>query len=423
MNRALASFGVALLLASSGGCSSAGAQEEARLRLFNRIALLFERYNAALGMQGEVMPVAVGAEITRLVDERFGEVAEGLTGEDPRLQSDAAFALGFSKKREAVGLLVKAVRNPAPAVRANAAASLGMLAFEDVPIPPFLELLKDPDPLVRQAALFGLRPLLSEGRDRGLRDEIHEKLSDPVMDVRNEALILLRKLKKKESVPVILERSIKDADPLVRANAAAALGAMGPVALDATPALIEMLRDDVPKVVESAWVALKAIHLRDFDRSYGSWRGWYDEEILNVYVCLDHKDVSQPVPGECPRCKSKLDRIPRDTFRKTRVSEEAFSCPDHPEVLTSTTGKCGWAGCGKELVPRKPPAPLYTCPVHAEILTTTPAKCGKPGCGKELVPREADPTIYACPSHPEVQTTTPGKCGKAGCGKDLAPKK
>lgn len=423
MRPILASLGALTLLAAAGGCSSAGEREESRLRLFNRIALLFERYNAALGTQDEVLPAAIGAEISRLVDEHFDEVSEGLAGGDPRQQGDAAFALGFSKKREAADLLLKAVRLPTPEVRANAAASLGLLGQDGVPSEAFLDLLKDPEPAVRQAALFGLRPLLSQGRDRGLLDAIHAKLSDPVMDVRNEALILLRKLKKKESIPLILERSVRDADSLVRANAAAAMGAMGPAAMEATPALIEMLRDDVPKVVESAWVALKAIHSKDLDRSYGSWRGWYDEEMQHVYVCPDHKDVCSPMPGECPRCQGRLDRIPRETYRKTRVSADAYACPDHPEVLTSTPGKCGRPGCGRDLVARKPEPSLYACPAHPEVQTFTPGFCGKPGCGKELVLQKSAPTVFVCPQHPEVVTTTPGKCGREGCGKDLVPRK
>jgi len=209
----------------------------------------------------------------------------------------------------------------------------------------------------------------------------------------------------------------------VRANAAATLGAMGAKAQDATPVLIEMLRDDVPKVVESAWVALKAIHQKDFDRSYGSWRGWYDEEAQHLYTCLDHKEVSQNSPGECPKCKAKLERLPIETIRKSRAPEGPFACPDHHEVLTSTPGKCGRPGCGRELLYRRPEPVFYVCPDHPEVVTATPSRCGKPDCGKELVPREAGLKVYSCPTHPEVQTATPGKCGKSGCGKDLAPNK
>ncbi len=391
MNRSLAALGplaLPALLAWAAGCGGIGEREESQLRLFNRIAYCFERYNAALDEQDDALKVPIGRELARLADGRFEDVAAGLASEDARRQSLAAFALGFSKNSVAAGLLARAAGNPIPAVRANAAAALGMLAVEDVPTKPLVDLLKDPEPQVRQAALFGLCSMLSETRDRGLLETVHGMLGDPAMDVRNEALIVLRKLRRKESVPVILGKPVKDADPLVRSNAAAALGAIGRDAADATPALIEMLRDDVPKAVESAWVALKAIHQKDLDRSYGGWRGWYDDEVQNVYVCPDHKDVSQAVPGECPQCKAKLDRMPRDAARKSKAPEGPFACPDHPEVMTST-----------------------------------PGKCGRTACGKDLVPREAAPAVCACPSHPEVQTATPGRCGKPACGKDLVPRK
>jgi len=418
----LAPLALAGLLAPGPGCSGVQEQEEAKARLFNRINFLFVQFNDAWVEPNEARQASVRAELVRLVGQRFDEVAAGLSSEDKSQQVFAAFALGFSRNRAAVGLLEGAVRSPVPAVRANAAAALGMLGFEDISERPFADLLKDPEPVVRQGALVGLCLLLGENRDRGLLGAIHEKLQDPVMDVRNDALILLRKLKRKESVPVILERPVKDADPLVRANAAATLGAMGPNALEATPALIEMLRDDVPKVVESAWVALKAVHQKDFDRSYGSWRGWYEDELQHHYTCLEHKDVSLPVPGECPTCKVKLERLPRDSGKKSQAPAGPFTCPDHPEVLTSTPGKCGRTHCGKELVPQKPESLLYACPEHPDILTTTPARCGKPGCGKDLVRRDPHPTYYVCPLHTEVLTTTPAKCGKPGCGKELVPK-
>jgi hypothetical protein len=35
-------------------------------------------------------------------------------------------------------------------------------------------------------------------------------------------------------------------------------------------------------VVDEAWAALGRIHGKDFDRSYGAWRGWYEEEERNA---------------------------------------------------------------------------------------------------------------------------------------------
>ncbi|RPH38536.1 MAG: HEAT repeat domain-containing protein, partial [Planctomycetota bacterium] len=223
----------------------------------------------------------------------------------------------------------------------------------------------------------------------------HEALGDPDAHVRTEALIVLRKMRRKESVAVILGTVVKDPEPQVRAASALALAGIGREAKEATPFLVEMLKDEYHRVVEGAWVALNKIHDKDFDRSYATWRDWYEDEQRVVYTCLQHPEVTETSPGVCPKCKVKLERISREGVRKT-VQQD-------PAVV--------------------PTPALYVCPEHVEILTTSPAKCGKPGCGKELVPKKPDPVTYSCPEHTEILTTTPAKCGKPGCGKDLIPKK
>ncbi len=415
----IASPAVAVLLAVAGGCGGTGRREEFRQQLFRQIALKFERFNAALLESDEQRISSIRSEMSGLVQANFDDVVAGLSSEDPQRQSDAAFALAFSRNPAAVEPLVAAARSPVVQVRANAAASLGMLELEEVPAATFAELLKDPEPSVRLGALFGLRFLLNEKKDMGLLGEIHAKLSDPAAVVRNDAVILLRKLRREESAAKIIEFSVGDGDPLVRANAAVTLGVLGSKA--ATPVLIEMLRDDHTKVVESAWLVLKTIHKKDLDRSYSSWREWYEEEIRHHYSCPEHKEVSRPEPGECPVCKSQLERMPIEQVKKPDKEMGFYACPSHPEVVTSTPGRCGKAGCGKELVPIKPERILYTCPEHHEILTTSPSRCGK--CGKDLVPWVGERTVYGCPVHPEVVTTSPARCGKPGCGRELVPVK
>ena len=73
-----------------------------------------------------------------------------------------------------------------------------------------------------------------------------------------------------------------------------------------------------------------------------------------------------------------------------------YSCPMHPEVQSSTPGKC--PKCEMNLVAstgekakkgaaeprRETPAETYTCPMHLEIRTNGPGKC--PKCQMTLVP-------------------------------------
>jgi hypothetical protein len=70
----------------------------------------------------------------------------------------------------------------------------------------------------------------------------------------------------------------------------------------------------------------------------------------------------------------------------------------------------------------------YTCPMHPEIITTKPGKC--PKCGMTLVKMEVKKMkeetkktmemksdVYTCPMHSDVKSDKPGKCPK--CKMDL----
>ncbi|HEX7899025.1 MAG TPA: HEAT repeat domain-containing protein [Planctomycetota bacterium] len=376
------------ILAALTACSGAPSERERTLQLFDQIAYLLTKYNAALASQ-EGMPLdAATSDLRRVATEEFDRLIAALEGEDAALRADAAFAIGFSRKSEAVAPLTKACASPDIILRRNAGAALGMLGH-DAAAPAIGKLLEDPEPDVREAALFGLRALVDETRDHGLLPAVHARLADRAVGVRNEALILLRDMKRAASAEPILNRSVKDVEPLVRANAALALGAIGPaVAKAATPHLIEMLRDEESKVVESAWKALTLLNQKDFDRSYATWRDWYEDEIRNHWSCTEHRDVSAPEPGDCPHCRRKLERVLRETGRKSEPAPAYFACPDHPEVTTSTASNCGKPGCGKPLVAAKPPPVSFVCPDHPEVVTLGPSTCARPGCGKSLVPRK-----------------------------------
>lgn len=384
-------FGASLLaLAALGACSSASSEEHQADALFKRVTTLLEQYNIALGT-GEGLPLdAVTNDLRKLAAAEFDRLLAGLGSADTVRQGDAAFALGFSRRREAVAPLITACGSPDAVVRANAIAGLGMLGFEDGAAPVFERLLNDAEAEVRTAALFGLRTLVDETKDLGLLPAVLARLSDPAIGVRNEALILLRDMKRKEAVGPILAKTIKDPEPLVRANAALAVGSVGPaVAKQATPALIEVLRDEESKVVEGAWKALTTINQKDFDRSYTSWRDWYEDELRHHWSCPDHRDVSLEEPGECPRCRRKLERMLHESGRKGgEPAPSYFVCPDHPEVTVGTPGACGKAGCGKPLQAAKPPAVSYACPDHPEVTVLGPSTCARPGCGKALAPRK-----------------------------------
>jgi P-type Cu+ transporter len=68
---------------------------------------------------------------------------------------------------------------------------------------------------------------------------------------------------------------------------------------------------------------------------------------------------------------------------RTSGSRGSWTCPMHPEIVSSKPGSC--PKCGMALVPMVlPAAPEYTCPMHPEIRSPKPGSC--PKCGMALVP-------------------------------------
>lgn len=371
-------------LLAAAACSGTPSEEDRADEVFERLGALLRRYNGALESRDPLMLESVGNELRSEVSFDFPVVLAGVGSEIPERRADAASALGFSRNRDAVAALVAATGAPDVETRSNAAASLGMLAFPDTDPAPLVRLLLDPSVRVRGAALFGIRSMAGEGNAAALLPPVLRMIDDPDAMVRAEAMLALAKLRRPESREPILAKGAKDPDPLVRANTAVAVGALGKEAAPATAALIEMLRDDVAKVVEAAWRALNRIHGKDLDRSYGTWREWYEDELRHHYYCDEHKDHVQPHPGNCPTCGKKLERAPKEVIRKGEVPG-FFVCAEHPEIQTLGPAACG--KCNKPLVPGKPEGLIYSCPAHPEVVTNGPVPCGRAGCGKTLVPR------------------------------------
>ena len=390
MGRSLIAF-LLLLPLGLGGCAG---NEEAEFdnEIMLRARILFRNYSGAYAHADYQAVDAIRNDFRRLNAEGGGVLLAALLSRSEEEQGYAAFALGFSESRAAVVPLASATSHRNETVRGNAVVALGNLGFMDLPTEPFVRLLKDPLPQVRQAALFGLSLMPLDKDSRNLQGDVYARLADSDWHVRNEALLVVRRMKRPDSVTLILDGPIQDREPLVRANAALALGAIGREAGEATPFLIELLKDSDHRVVEGVWTALNRIHEKDFDRSYATWRDWFEDEQKVHYSCLEHRDVSENAPGKCPKCGRRLERTSRDLPKKVDLSA-------------------------------LPSSGLYVCPEHRDVITTSPAKCGVPGCGKDLVLKRPDPVIYVCPDHPTTVTTTPAKCGKPGCGKDLLPQK
>ena len=86
---------------------------------------------------------------------------------------------------------------------------------------------------------------------------------------------------------------------------------------------------------------------------------------------------------------------PQNLFHSTATASQesvVYSCPMHPEVQSSTPGKCPKCNMqlvapSKEAAERKAAeqtADAYTCPMHLDVRSNSPGKC--PKCQMTLVP-------------------------------------
>jgi HEAT repeat protein len=240
-----------LLVLLCARCSSPGSD------LIETIAGQRERYDNALDSQDAFRVEVEAATIGRLARERFFELLEGLGSPDPAMQDTAAFALGFSRHRAAVDPLAAATGSGRPALRAFAIAALGMLGFRDAPMEPFRRLLDDEDAQVRLSALFGLRHLAGPGCPTAVLEAVHARVSDPVMGIRNEAVLVLGRIGGAPALEILLNRPMRDPEAMVRQNVARALGTIRGPAERIAPALKELMKDEDPGVARAAQTSLR----------------------------------------------------------------------------------------------------------------------------------------------------------------------
>jgi HEAT repeat protein len=155
--------------------------------------------------------------------------------EDPSRRRTSVKALAFTKDERAAPVLARCLATKGDErLLAGATFALARIADPATPLPPLLDAARDPDPDVRSNALLALWHVLDARRDAGL----------PPLDGATRA-----------SAVATMEPALFDlSDPIVRGNAAAALGALGdPRAVDS---LSNLLRDANPFVRTHTALAL-----------------------------------------------------------------------------------------------------------------------------------------------------------------------
>ena len=162
--------------------------------------------------------------------------------------------LASSTGQASVPVLIEALSDAEPQVRAAAAQALGEIGHVSAPALPHLFLLvKDPDADVRVKAVEAL-PKISN--DTATAHPLILALSDSAPEVRRAAASALGTLLTPTSRTVAaLAQALRDSTPTVRAAAALSLAQIGPPARASRTALLAARRDSsatVRRVVEDA---------------------------------------------------------------------------------------------------------------------------------------------------------------------------
>src|SRR5499426_454188 len=202
---------------------------------------------------GWLPAAAAQAEERRYEGRTLSEWAHLLQDPDPSAQRKAAEALRLGFEVQAVPVLNRAVETGNPSVRIEAIRALAQI---QPPAPETVATLskamRDTDPAVQRAAAAALG-------DVGAVSVLTQALKDPDKNVRRNAVRPLRRVVIRDrsstatrAVVTALADALKDPDGAVRRAAASSLGAIGPEAVDAIPALVETTVAPDPSVRNAA---------------------------------------------------------------------------------------------------------------------------------------------------------------------------
>ena len=179
------------------------------------------------------------AKVSREADAEVLRFANQLKSPDEEARRDAAIQLTQLKSDAAAAALVSALTDPSPRVRAAVAASLGERDEQSAVSSLASRLTADKDKFVRKTIAYSLGRFSGSDRTAALGSA----LIDKDQEVRGAAAVSLGDHADAAAVPA-LSAALYDKSPFVRAQAAHALGVNKRDAIQAVPALINLLSKD-----------------------------------------------------------------------------------------------------------------------------------------------------------------------------------
>src|SRR5262245_27474614 len=180
-------------------------------------------------------------------DERVVEpLIAALTDRDWQVREQAAIALGRADDERAVKTLLKALLDSEWAVREQSGRSLGT-AGQARAVEPLINALQDQHDQVREAAAKSLGII----GDRRALEPLSRASQDTDEQVRKKAAEALGLLKQSGGDSSMSMNALRSSNATERAFAACALGRLG--AVEAIPALINLLGDDTPIPSIKCW--------------------------------------------------------------------------------------------------------------------------------------------------------------------------
>jgi HEAT repeat protein len=203
----------------------------------------------------------------------------------------ACFALGFCSDPAVLPILVRNMEDVSPLVRANSAASTGLLMYrkvisqEQAPFAAYRKMLGSRAWEDNASALYALRFILTPGQDMGFSDVVTPLFKHPMAEVRLEAV----------SLAAILEHSalydpvralMDDPEVFIRMNAVKAVARIGKQ--KSIPDLVRAMASQVDDIVKVAVLQLDRLAPKGLE-----------------YAC-DVDGHAQPAAGNCPRCHKPL---------------------------------------------------------------------------------------------------------------------